>query len=100
MLATKRKTALAAVPAAALITGAVITLSGWGGWPSSTSAASPAPKPCVSAVLPDAYYQAVAELNACTGMNVAVEVPPGDAPWAIAGELPSPGSDGRLIVDP
>ena len=51
------------------------------------------PAPCVATVLPDTYYQAIAEMTACTGRGVAVEIEPAGTYWAIRGDVPPPGAD-------
>ncbi len=68
--------------------------------PSHTAADwSSDPVPCVATVLPDTYYyQAIAEMSACTGRVVAVEIAPADPPWAIGRDLPPPGADGTRVA--
>jgi hypothetical protein len=85
----------------AAILAAGILLAGLRGMPSPIAAGSSAdPALCVSTVLPAGYYQAVAEMSACTGRPVVVEAAPADIPWGFAGELPPPGADRTIIVDP
>ena len=65
--------------------------------PSTAAGSRSDPAPCVATVLPDTYYQAIAELNACTGMDVAVEIEPAGTYWAIRGDVPPPGADGIRV---
>ena len=93
----KRTIARVAILATAILATGALTATVRSGMPSRTAASEPAP--CVATVLPDTYYQAIAELNACTGRGVAVEISPADIPWAITGDsLPSAPS--RRILDP
>jgi hypothetical protein len=83
---------------AMLATGALASIIRDGAF-SQTAPGSPAePASCVATVLPDPYYQAIAEMTACTGRPVAVEIAPADPLWAIGRDLPPPGADGIRVA--
>jgi hypothetical protein len=86
---------------AALLAVGILAAGVRGGISFPTAAGSRAdPAPCVATVLPNTYYQAIAEMTACTGRGVAVEIEPAGTYWAIRGDVPPPGQGSRVIVDP
>lgn len=101
MTTVQRTVARGAILVMTVLAASTLGAGSRSGLPSSSAAYPPAqPASCVAAIVPEAYYQAIAELEACTGRGVAVESPPASILWAVGGRLQPPGPDGRVIVDP
>lgn len=100
MTTARRTVARGAILVIAVLAASTLGAGIWSGLSSSNGADSPAgPASCVATILPDSYYQAIAELNACTGSSVIVEMPPPDIRWRIAGNSLPPGT-GVSRTDP
>ena len=75
-MTTRKQTIARVVILATVVSASGILAAGVrGGISFPTAAGSRAdPAPCVATVLPDTYYQAIAEMNACTGSAVPIDV--------------------------
>jgi len=75
MITRKQTIARVATATAALLAAGILAVSLRGGLSSHTAASSRSDAaPCVATVLPDTYYQAMAEMTACTGRGVQIPI--------------------------